>query len=210
MKFYHCSECNRRFTGRKKKKFCSRKCLYKSMRGDNNVAKRREVREKISVALSRKFAGSGNPFWGKQHSMETKRQISIANSGEKNFWYGKRGRLNPMYGRTGEKNPNWKGGITPVTISIRESEKYKEWRTAVFKRDNYTCRECDITKCYIEAHHIKSFGELLKENNILTLPEALAENALWNIENGKTLCTKCHEKTKTRNYKGAYITNAVL
>ena len=33
----------------------------------------------------------------------------------------------------------WRGGITKTNEKIRKSLKYKNWRKAVFKRDNYTC-----------------------------------------------------------------------
>lgn len=42
----------------------------------------------------------------------------------------------------GNKNPMWKGGITPINAKIRNSKEYADWRTAVYKRDNYTCQGC--------------------------------------------------------------------
>jgi very-short-patch-repair endonuclease len=41
------------------------------------------------------MTGEKNPFYGKRHTLETKRLIGIANSGENS----------PMFGRTGEKHP---------------------------------------------------------------------------------------------------------
>lgn len=88
--------------------------------------------------------------------------------------------LNPLIG---SKNKKWKGGITPVNVAIRNSKKYKQWRTSVFIRDNYTCCDCGL-KCgngknvYLEAHHIKPF--------------ALYHELRFDINNGITLCKKCH------------------
>jgi 5-methylcytosine-specific restriction endonuclease McrA len=111
---------------------------------------------------------------------------------------------------SGENSNWWKGGITPLIIKIRESNNYQKWRMDVFTRDNFTCQECGNrqTKGHqiiLNAHHEKSFSKILYENNILTLDEALNCKELWNIDNGKTLCEKCHKKRhKNRKYDLIY------
>jgi hypothetical protein len=80
----------------------------------------------------------------------------------------------------GEKHYLWKGGITPINGKIRYSIEYRLWREAVFARDNWTCQKCNTRGGYIEAHHIKSFAKH---------PELR-----FAIDNGKTLCKKCHKK----------------
>ena len=96
---------------------------------------------------------------------------------------------------TKENHPNWKGGITFWKKRIWDSKKYKDWRRKVFERDNYTCQNCG-EKGYLEAHHTKSFTELLKKYNIKSKEEADLCNSLWNIRLGQTLCFKCHNNTK--------------
>jgi len=95
---------------------------------------------------------------------------------------------------SGENHHNWKGGITPLNHAIRTCSFYINWRTAVFQRDSYTCQHCHQVGENLIAHHLNLFSDIMKENNITTLEEALQCEALWNIDNGLTLCKKCHKK----------------
>lgn len=85
----------------------------------------------------------------------------------------------------GANSPNWKGGLTPKNAAIRNSLEYKQWRQAVFERDAFRCTSCGENG-YIQAHHIKAFS---------THPELR-----FNVDNGVTLCPRCHELTD--NFKG--------
>lgn len=91
----------------------------------------------------------------------------------KGFWTGKH-RPN----MTGEKHPMYKGGKNYEATSIRHSIEYRDWRTAVFERDNYTCQNCSIKGGYLQADHIKPF--------------CLYEDLRFDIDNGRTLCKQCH------------------
>ena len=67
---------------------------------------------------------------------------------------------------------------------------YKIWRSKVFRRDNFTCQECNARSkkgeaVYLEAHHIKSWAKYPKLRFV--------------VENGQTLCDECHKLTD--NYK---------
>ena len=108
----------------------------------------------------------------------------------------------------GSKHWNWQNNKTSLAKSIRALIEYKNWRKEVFKRDDYTCQECDKTKCYVEAHHIKEFHiiftEFLKEYDQFSPMEdketlvrlAIKYKPFWNIDNGQTLCKDCHNLTK--------------
>lgn len=88
-----------------------------------------------------------------------------------------------MKSAKGEKNPNWRGGIITKTI-IRWSPEYKEWRTTVFKRDNFTCQNCGYKGKKLNAHHLViPFKDCFDDKEMLL-----------NIDNGLTLCEKCHKK----------------
>lgn len=113
---------------------------------------------------------------------------------EENYFY-----KNQLYG---DKNGNWKGGITRLTQSIRNSSKYSEMRIECFYRDKYTCQICRRKSTGdIETHHIKELSKLLKENNITNILQALSCNAIWDTENIITLCNKCHKKTDNHSWK---------
>jgi len=135
------------------------------------------------------FVGEGNTFYGRQHSEESRRQISANHF----RWYG-------------DENPNWRGGITELKILIRKSKQYKKWREAVYKRDRY----CSVQSgkhgqtWELVAHHIKPFIEILREMLALyphLSPEtdatelfkiALNYEPLWDIGNGMTLLRQEH------------------
>src|SRR5690606_4425180 len=61
-----------------------------------------------------------------------------------------------------------------------DSPEYKKWRTAVFKRDKYTCRWCKKRKRYLQAHHIKKYADYPRLR--------------FSVSNGISLCLSCHKK----------------
>ena len=114
------------------------------------------------------------------HTLKHKQNIS-------NSMKGKMPRFIPCI--RGEKHYLWKGGVTPINKVIRKSVEYKLWRKAVFARDEYTCIWCGIKDKTIKADHIKPF--------------ALYPELRFAIDNGRTLCDKCHKTTDTYgNRKG--------
>ena len=107
--------------------------------------------------------------------------------------------------RRGEKASRWKGGLTSIAEVIRSSKKYNQWRQSVFIRDNFTCQECgDESGGNLEVHHCKKFfSELLEEVRkylpLLSLYDgAMIYTPLWDIDNGVTLCERCHDKKKKK------------
>lgn len=80
----------------------------------------------------------------------------------------------------GEDNPNWRGGTSKVGQPFRRSPEYKEWRTKVYERDDYTCYACKQKGGELNAHHI--------------LPYTTYPGARLLVANGQTLCIDCHMK----------------
>lgn len=81
----------------------------------------------------------------------------------------------------GEKSGGWKGGVSQWRNALTSSVTYKNWRTAVFKRDNYTCQRCNERGGRLEAHHIHPVRE--HKNDL----------SIYDVNNGITLCKKCHK-----------------
>ena len=97
---------------------------------------------------------------------------------------------------TGAESNFWKGGITPINQQVRNSFEYKQWRIAVFTRDDYTCRSCGDRGVKLNAdHYPKAFAEIFHQYKIQSLEEALNCEEFWNINNGRTLCEDCHKTT---------------
>jgi len=162
--------------------------IYKHAKGKDHYMFGRkqsiETKEKHRVYMLahpiRYWLGKSKPL-----SEETKKKISLANTGKKaprevrlkmsiakkknpiRYWLGKK-RLDMI----GEKNHSWNGGISfkPYTVDWTET-----LRRSIRERDHYTCQLCN--QYGYSVHHI----DYDKKN--------------CNPENLITLCRKCHLKT---------------
>lgn len=151
---------------------------------------------------------------GKHHSKKTCQKISMSNKGKKCPWVSKalkgvlfsddhkRALSKAGVGkRQGDSNGNWKGGITPLYIRIRQSFEYRLWRSDVFTRDKFICQSCGRKDCYLEAHHLNPFSKILCDNKIKSYEMAMNCVELWNINNGITLCLDCHNTVRLLTFK---------
>lgn len=218
-----CLYCGKKSIGYGKK-FCNRKCFEKWEIGDKNPSwkggksewkKRQKIwRENNKERLLqkgreyyfkvdrfkfkkwRKCIQCNKDIFGtkkKKYCDDCRKIIIHKNLKGNQYW--KLRKENPV----GEKHHNWKGGLTFWKKKIWDSAKYRNWRKAIFQRDNYTCRKCG-EKGFLEAHHTPiGFAELLRKYNIKTPEEALNCEELWKLDNGITLCRKCHDITKRKN-----------
>lgn len=136
--------------------------------GHNKGRKLSENHRKLLSYCARKRIGEKSPRFGKTLSQETKDKIS-----------------NKLRGRfRGRDNPQWKENATHrFRNTISQTYEYKEWRKAIFKRDNYSCRCCGkVSEGDIQAHHI--------------FPVETHRDLIFDINNGITLCKKCHQSVK--------------
>ncbi|XOB42479.1 MAG: NUMOD3 domain-containing DNA-binding protein [Candidatus Nealsonbacteria bacterium] len=150
----------------------------------------KEIKKKISESvevlwrnieyrrhMSEAHRGQISPMEGKHHTKEVKERISKRLKGRRLSRVTKK-KIGEA--EKGEKHWNWKGGITPMNIKIRNSFRSKEWKNSVFARDNWTCQKCGKRGIELRAHHILSFFEHPKLK--------------FEISNGMTLCKSCHQK----------------
>ena len=85
-----------------------------------------------------------------------------------------------------------------LKLKIRNTTQYLKWRISVLKRDNFQCKICHISlkdkrNLRLEVHHLKRFKDIVIQNNITTIKEALECQNLWNIDNGICVCSTCHK-----------------
>ncbi len=222
---------------RAKKHYCSNKCR-EDHKNENNVKTicywcgKEIVRQKSVYALSAyhfcsskckcawhsaEMTGEKNPSFIGDHELICDncgkefirtRKGSRIKEGQRTFCTRKcEGQWNSKH-RVGENSPSWKGGVTPIAVKVRNSKKYLEWRSDVFKRDNYTCQKCrDRNRkglgraVYLQADHGKEFNIIMRENNIQTLQDAYSCDELWDVSNGNTLCIDCHNEKPVKIYK---------
>lgn len=80
---------------------------------------------------------------------------------------------------SGPNSCKWKPDKTrDERVRQRLIDGYKEWRTAIFERDNYTCQKCHNRGRRLNAHHYYSYVDN---------PELRID-----LDNGITLCLECH------------------
>ncbi len=147
-----------------------------------------------SEETKKKFSENHPRYWlgKKRDDPDYLLKISLAHKGQHNSpaTEFKKGQIHPKEWQLiksekqkANKHYNWQGGITSENKIIRRSLKMRNWRKAIFKRDNYTCQICQGRGGYLNADHIKSF--------------ALFPNLRFELSNGRTLCVPCHRNTDT-------------
>lgn len=191
-KIFTCKQCNKEFEKNVSAsttapgqtttlEFCSRSCSAGSRRTSVDVTClfcKKTFKVWPSRLKTKKFCSI--KCYGGQQSVD--RKGIVVNPGGTPW---NKGKKNPRWAK--ENNPNWSGGVTKANDLIRKSDKYKEWRKAVFERDNYTCQICSAKgsekNVTLNADHISPF--------------ALYPNLRFDIDNGRTLCVECHRATDT-------------
>jgi hypothetical protein len=164
----------------------TRKTLLKEY-GVEHISQSSEIKEKIKETCNQKF-GTNYPLQSKE--IQDKAKVTcLEKYGAENYSQSEENRNNYL----GKGNPNWKGGITPINKVIRYSQEYLDWRITVLEKDNYTCQCCGDSKGHnLHVHHIKNFS-----NN---------EDLRFDINNGITLCEKCHDSRYPGSFHNIYGT----
>lgn len=126
---------------------------------------------------------------GYRHSDETRATVAASNRA---YWAANpekaqaRGALSQ-----GENHYQWKGGISRLNISIRQMTENRRWMEAVKARD-CRCVRCG-SQSDLEAHHKTELADLIASLGIASREDARRHaEALWDLDNGETLCRPCH------------------
>lgn len=107
----------------------------------------------------------------------------------------KDGRIKFSANYQGLELSEWKEHLTKLNTRIRNSKEYKDWTEIIFKQDDYTCQCCGNrsskgNSVYLNAHHKENFA-----NN---------KELRFDINNGITLCNKCHDPRIKGSFHNLY------
>jgi hypothetical protein len=151
----------------KRKRFCSRSCFGKVNSKINNLKPpipTEESRKKAGKTISKKMKLGLIPKPPKA-TPESRRKAGLKIRGENHpYWIKDRSKLKR----------------SRLDNSFRGEGSISSWRLDVFKRDNFTCQKCGVIGGKLNAHHIKPWAKYPKLR--------------FNLENGMTLCVKCHKE----------------
>jgi hypothetical protein len=196
---YKCQICGKEFIDYKKqhRKYCNRKCYGIYQRGKPGNRLNKPCSEKTKKLLRENH--KGQHYSPKTEFKKGRKQFHTKTQG---FQKGhkinlgrkptKKARKNMSKAKKGDKSFLYIDGRSKNRercIHTSSTMEYKLWREAVFKRDNWTCqnKDCNKNKCYLEAHHIKSWAKY---------PELRYE-----LSNGITLCKECHNLIRKKYFK---------
>jgi len=175
-----CIYCNKLFIPSDYRvNFCSRNCVVRGRNGINRrnrkVIKCQKCGDKFEIKNNRlniakycsvkcygKF-GINNPFYNRKHPIQIRKKISAT--------------------KQGILVNEWKKFVSSERKLAMGTPRYKNWRMAVFKRDDFTCVWCGQIGGELNADHIKSW--------------ALYPKLRYRLTNGRTLCLDCHKSTST-------------
>ncbi len=145
-----------------------------------------ESRAKMSLAQTGRThsqetkAKIGLAHRGRKMSDEIKKKLSDANTGRKHTAETRAKVSAALRLRVGPLSGNWKGGITPYRMALRNEEEVRVWRRKVFERDHFTCGRCGQVGGCLNAHHLLPFKQFVQFRTELL--------------NGITLCVSCHKQ----------------
>ena len=170
---FECSKKNNKYTN----KYCSRICYWESLKG-------RKLDEEHKGKIRKSMEGGNSTSFKKGQQISPETQFK---KGDEPWNKGVERK-----DIQGKGHWNWQGGLTSKNEKIRKSLEYKQWRTEVFERDNYTCVECGARSSaekhvYLHADHIKPFSLYIELR--------------FELSNGRTLCKPCHKLTDTYGKK---------
>jgi 5-methylcytosine-specific restriction endonuclease McrA len=85
----------------------------------------------------------------------------------------------------GKNHPRYKAELTDEDRQQDSRHQYtttikEKWRLDIFNNNDFTCQICNKRGSYLNAHHLDGWDK--------------HENKRFDVNNGVTMCTKCHKK----------------
>jgi len=139
----------------------------------------RQPSEKQAAALEILHAA----HLGTRHLAETRYRMSVAALGNKRSLGCKRSpetRARLSVNQRGASNSNWRGGRGTDRHREIGCVRYKEWRKAIFVRDDFRCSVCGERSGKLHAHHLFAWVKYPKLR--------------YEVANGITAHIDCHRK----------------
>jgi endogenous inhibitor of DNA gyrase (YacG/DUF329 family) len=165
-----CEVCGKEFprkpgaAKRSYKKYCSRKCYEKALTEYNH---NRKAGDMYPCSVCSK------PIYATKRRRKSSNYFYCSKECKDKGW--------SLY-FSGPNHPNWKNDKSyEERVKERLLEGYKNWRTAVFERNKYTCQCCGDDKGgNLEAHHKNGWDKF--------------HDQWFDVANGITLCKDCHKE----------------
>ena len=91
---------------------------------------------------------------------------------------------------------NWEGREKKrkLRLDILGSYKYAKWRQNCFLRADFRCNVCLKRAKRLEIHHKHPLLDIISEERLSSLKQALSNEAVWDEKNVMVLCKGCHHK----------------
>ena len=209
-----CADCGKEKTYiqsyfKNKNPYLCKRCMIKRRDNDPQYVKNKSIRMlKWHKEHPGAVKGENNGRYGVKESDESKQQNSLRTKKlyENKEHYDKvikanrkaalniNKRMKKSATDRGIPLSEWDGFVTPLNHSIRNCDKMRQWRFAVFKRDHrrdwFSGVACGKNA---EAHHLIPFNKLLKLYKIKSLEQAINCDALWDVSNGVTMLKSSHD-----------------
>lgn len=166
------------------------------------MAHRAEAQKLSGITDAQREALSMGRTPGNNHLKGTKKsEASKAKASASNAAYWRENKAAALArAKAGPDHYGWKGGITQLNQSIRQMTEYRRWTLAVRQRDG-RCLRCGSVE-NMESHHRDELAVLIDRHGIKNRSDARQCAALWDIENGVTLCRRCHYAEHGRSHRG--------
>ncbi len=195
--FDYCRNCSSSLSINKKPQCTSKFWENEEVKNKHSESIKNSEEYKNAIKNRDQF-GSKNGMFGRKHKKSSIKTMVEKRTGKKQSTFTIEKRKNTIKERYA-----YKRNILNVNKAIRGYlNNTINWYKRIYERDGFKCTDC-TSKKKLDAHHKKPLNDIIKElthnktfnnenekyNYLITCPEITDVN----LENGITLCRKCHQ-----------------